>query len=679
MLRGRTRVETGIELLKLSRRAGIGALVSGSIAVGMLAVAAPASATPPTTIGEIQAFQTIAEPIDSALSADGSTLVVTGDGANGNGYLDVVPTPAAGSAARPTVTSIALSIDPTATAVSADGTTIYVGGLNDETGVGSIEVFSKSASGYAFASSFPVAHPNASTNDFPLLTALALSADGTELYEGLQGEANQSVVGVALNGAAHTVLWTALTATPTALQVLGSTLIVGGADIILNGQSGTIKGEIDAFDTSDATTPPTPLYTAYVPQGAIAGFGLGSDGTTLYVSTLGLSVSRNGTLSAAAGTTGSIIPFFTGTHALGTPIALSGLPIGAPVASPDGSTLYVPLTQQATQQSSVALIDLATSQVTSAIASGFDVTGLVAPTATGANFVVYAIDADGRVAVIGSGVANPAAPAAATLTGSPARAAVGTTISVSAAVTTPAAWTAGTRLSYQWYDSEGAIPGATSAKFAIPGDEYQIDPLWVQVTGVTPGYLDTVLQSAPVAVTPGTLKSARPTVVGVAKVGDRLTARTAGWTGGTGFTYQWYAGSKAISGAKKSTLTLAAAQYAQKISVKVTGSQYGYRTVSNVQSASTRTVAAGILTAPTPKIVGAAKHGHRVSVTTGAWTKGTKLSFQWLQNGHKISKATKPYYYPAASLTGRKLTVEVTGRLTGYTTATKTSKAALIK
>ena len=51
------------------------------------------------------------------------------------------------------------------------------------------------------------------------------------------------------------------------------------------------------------------------------------------------------------------------------------------------------------------------------------------------------------------------------------------------------------------------------------------------------------------------------------------------------------------------------------------------------------------------------------------------LSYQWYRAGAKIAKATKPVYTLKAADKGKKITVKVTGRKSGYITVSKTSVA----
>jgi hypothetical protein len=85
------------------------------------------------------------------------------------------------------------------------------------------------------------------------------------------------------------------------------------------------------------------------------------------------------------------------------------------------------------------------------------------------------------------------------------------------------------------------------------------------------------------------------------------------------------------------------------------------------------------LKAATPKVSGTAKVGKTLKAKAGAWTSGTKLSYQWLRNGKAIKKATKASYKLVKADKGKKITVKVTGKKSGYTTVSKVSKALKIK
>jgi hypothetical protein len=82
--------------------------------------------------------------------------------------------------------------------------------------------------------------------------------------------------------------------------------------------------------------------------------------------------------------------------------------------------------------------------------------------------------------------------------------------------------------------------------------------------------------------------AAVPKITGKAKVGKTLKVKVGKWSPVPKFTYQWYAGGKAIKGATKATLKLKKAQKGKKITVKVTGKKAGYITKTKTSKATAK-------------------------------------------------------------------------------------------
>ncbi|MFS0868115.1 hypothetical protein AB3M83_12380 [Microbacterium sp. 179-B 1A2 NHS] len=240
-------------------------------------------------------------------------------------------------------------------------------------------------------------------------------------------------------------------------------------------------------------------------------------------------------------------------------------------------------------------------------------------------------------------------------------AAVGSTLKAN-----PGSWTKGTSLAYQWYADGKAISKATAAAYkatsAVAGKA-----LSVKVTGKKAGYksLSKASKATAKVTTAGT-----PTVSGSAVVGATLTVKAGTWTKGASLSYQWYADGKAISKATKSAYKVTSGAAGKPLTVKVTGKKAGYATVSKTSKATAKVTLAG-----TPAITGTAQVGKKLTAKAGSWTSGTSFSYRWYANGKAISKATKSTYTVASSVTGKALTVKVTGKKSGHTTVSKTSKA----
>jgi len=142
-------------------------------------------------------------------------------------------------------------------------------------------------------------------------------------------------------------------------------------------------------------------------------------------------------------------------------------------------------------------------------------------------------------------------------------------------------WTTGTTLKYQWYVNGSTVSGAT-AKTYTPKATDAGKTVKVKVTGSKTGYAPTAKVSKP---TPeiarlSTLSTVTPRVAGTLAVGQRLEAIRGSWTSGTTYSYRWYRGYTAISGATGKTYVLTKADKGHRITVKVTGKKAGYATAS---------------------------------------------------------------------------------------------------
>ena len=233
-------------------------------------------------------------------------------------------------------------------------------------------------------------------------------------------------------------------------------------------------------------------------------------------------------------------------------------------------------------------------------------------------------------------------------------------------------------LTYQWTVGDDDIGDETDATFTLP-DWTLGQKISVTVTGSKPGYLSLSRTSAPTAaVAVGTLTAPIPKIIGTVKVGSKLTATAGSW-GPSPVTlkYQWKANGANISGATATTYTVPATMYGKRISVTVSGTKADYAPRS-MTSAQTAAVAAGTLTAPTPKITGTVKVGSKLTATAGSWGPSpVTLKYQWKANNVNISGATATTYTLPATQKGKRITVTVTGSKTGYASAAKTSVASV--
>jgi surface antigen len=232
----------------------------------------------------------------------------------------------------------------------------------------------------------------------------------------------------------------------------------------------------------------------------------------------------------------------------------------------------------------------------------------------------------------------------------------------------------GATFAFQWLANGVPISGATRKTFTPRADQLA-QTIQVQVTATKPG-----LKPA-TALSPRTAKVKRgvfavgdaPSVQGAAQVGVQLQASPGTWSPKGAFTYQWYAGGKAVPGATGPTFTPAAAKLGMPIKVRVTATRPGYRTARSM-SAPTAAVRPGVFdNATPPKVDGFAQVGKVLSADAGAWTPKGSATYQWLVDGVPVAGATAATYKPVADDVREPISVQVAVARAGYTTATAAS------
>ena len=242
----------------------------------------------------------------------------------------------------------------------------------------------------------------------------------------------------------------------------------------------------------------------------------------------------------------------------------------------------------------------------------------------------------------------------------------------------PGVWTpTPVTLHLQWKAGGVAIAGATASTYQLrPADAGK--RITLTVVGSRTYYATVSTTSAPTTpVALGTLSGSVPTVIGTPRLGTVLSINLGLWTPGTGIALQWKAGSVAIAGATRTTLSLTAALVGKPITVAATGTAPGYHPLT-LTSRPTAAVAPGSLTESRPAIRGTAQVGATLVATTGSWlaspaATAITLHYQWTANGAAIAGATAAKYLVTAGQLGKRLTVTITGAAPGYTSASATS------
>jgi hypothetical protein len=273
----------------------------------------------------------------------------------------------------------------------------------------------------------------------------------------------------------------------------------------------------------------------------------------------------------------------------------------------------------------------------------------------------------------GIGAAGRAA-AAVTLSATPG---VGAKVSADLARGTPT-----TGLAYRWLLDGAPVDRAAGSSYTpVPADAGK----HLQVQLASPEV--SVISEAATVRAAEFRDASRPGFRGTVAVGERLTAQTGRWTPEPAFAYQWLLDGKPIKGATHATHVVAPAHAGKPISLRTIARRTGYVTRETTSEAVV--VDQGSLNASAPRILGKARVGEVLHVLHGAWAPRPEFTYRWSVGG----RAVKPETGPAAKLRrqergatgiaykirrrdrGKRITVEVTGRASGYETAVKTSAA----
>ncbi|MDR7254024.1 hypothetical protein J2X46_003014 [Nocardioides sp. BE266] len=135
---------------------------------------------------------------------------------------------------------------------------------------------------------------------------------------------------------------------------------------------------------------------------------------------------------------------------------------------------------------------------------------------------------------------------------------------------------------YQWTRNGSVIKGASASTYRLTSKD-KGKTIQVSEYPRAGGYATSTYARSDSTgrIRIGKLVTKRPLIGGKAKVGKRVVAKAKGWTNGTKFTYQWFAGKLAIRGATTKKLKVTRSMRGKKLVVKVTGKKNGYKKASS--------------------------------------------------------------------------------------------------
>lgn len=243
-------------------------------------------------------------------------------------------------------------------------------------------------------------------------------------------------------------------------------------------------------------------------------------------------------------------------------------------------------------------------------------------------------------------------------------------------VAAPGSWTSGAQLTYQWYRGSAPIGGATGTTYRITDADIGLT-ITVAVTGSKAGYATAMTTSVATAVVAAAELRSTPTpiVAGPAKVGRTIGVQNVIWEPSlVTLSYQWNRNGAPIAGATSRYYDLTSADRDKLITVLVTGTKAGYRTVPLI-SAPIGPIQLGDMSGATLTISGAAQVGSILSAEVWNVPSSAVLTYQWKRNGAVISGATSRTYRVTMADFTKNLSVAITATAAGFNQLSKTSLA----
>ncbi|MBO1752097.1 hypothetical protein J4G33_09805 [Actinotalea sp. BY-33] len=249
---------------------------------------------------------------------------------------------------------------------------------------------------------------------------------------------------------------------------------------------------------------------------------------------------------------------------------------------------------------------------------------------------------------------------------------VGATVQVTTGEWTPA----DVELTYTWSADDVVLPDETGAELALTADHLGTE-LTATVTGALGDAADSVTATAGPVLAGDLDPAPTPTISGAVRVDAEVTALPGTWDPEASLSYQWQISGQPVTGATGSTYTPTTADKGQTLTVAVTGTRYGYTSVTTVSEGAV--VGAGTFpSSPTPTISGTVRVGSALQAVPGTWSPDATLTYQWRTDGKSISGATGSTYTPQAADKGRTLSVVVTGSREGYATTKRASAGTVV-
>ncbi|WP_165700143.1 CHAP domain-containing protein [Ornithinimicrobium ciconiae] len=230
----------------------------------------------------------------------------------------------------------------------------------------------------------------------------------------------------------------------------------------------------------------------------------------------------------------------------------------------------------------------------------------------------------------------------------------------------PGTWKPTATLKYQWKRDGANISGATKQNYKLAQSDIG-KKVSVSVTGSRSGYKTTTKTSAAKVVTAATLPGPHPvpTISGSAKHGSTLTAQPGAWAVGVSLKYQWKRGGSTISGATAKTYKLVEADIGKRLTVTVTGSKLGHKSVAKTSAAT------AVIASPLGSTL---KTGKRLTSNQALYSSNGNYRLRQQTDGNLVLtnlSSKKPIWATNKFASGMTTRMQTDGNLVQYNASNK--------
>lgn len=226
-------------------------------------------------------------------------------------------------------------------------------------------------------------------------------------------------------------------------------------------------------------------------------------------------------------------------------------------------------------------------------------------------------------------------------------------------------WPTGTKTCLLWLRNQEVISGQTKTTYKVQNSDIGKELRFVVVETDKAGKSLARISDFRLGLKLTFDKASKPSIVGVPKVGTKVSAKFSSWLSGSSYTYQWNVGGVAKPGASNSSYIPDAEDVGKNLTLTLCGRKDLYE--EKCLTSSEITIAPGTLAVPsTLSLLGTAKVGSTMSVKPVPLPSSSMVSYVWRRDGVAIPNSDSSSYLVTALDRGKKISVQLTVITKGY-------------